>query len=464
MARTVDEIQTSIIASLEAIDPSIDVQKGPIFDFLLQPVPVELADTEARADRIARLVTAQLDEVATQEEVEAMATSFSVPLGTGKQSSGRAVFYTFARPTTDIPIPRGTLIGTTRQDFTFFVTDANLVLSAADADAYFNSARRRYEITANIEATSVGPDFDLPPFRINTLFTQIEGLDGVVNLERTQNGLDQEELALSVERIRTKFNGNDPEIGGGINSQIRNYAPDIVTDVNLVFPKDTEFRRSTSRPAIDAYVNGADAQSVDQSFVAIGGEQDIALEQPPVISVESVTVNGTEVDFAFLQDTSATIGGSNIAEDRVILESPVTTSDVVAITYTRDKLIDDLQTDLFNPDDRTFETDILAKRRKATPIVIQLTAKVLPSFDPNRTSDAIESALFDFVETGLFAEELLPEPIRQQIKDEVGGISELRFTKFQRLSGSTLDVEVITLAKNEVAQIDQASLVLDVRR
>lgn len=465
MARSIDEIQTSLIESIKNTDESIDVAKGPIFDFLLAPVPSVLAETEARADRIARLVTAQLDQVATQDEVEAMATSFSVPLGTGRASRGRATFFTVTRPTSDIPIPRGTIIGTPDRQLTFFVTNATLVMESANADAYYVASRRRYEITANIEATSVGPDFDLPPQRIRTVLTPITGIEGVANLTETSGGLTEESLATSVARIRAKFAGLDPDSGGGISSALRNYAPSTIVDVALVFPKDRFlFRRRTNRPAIDAYVNGEDLTEVTESFVAVGGEQDIVLEQPPVVSVESVAVNGSEVDFAFLPDTSREVGGSTRGQDRVYLTTPLSLNDVFEVTYTTDSVIGGAQTELFDAEGRAFDTDILVRRKRVVSIAISLSARVLTSFDQSRVSDAIEASLTEQVESGVFGEELKPEVIRQNIKDAVGGISEIRFKLFQRTEGAEVDVEVISLATNEVAVIDQSALSIDVRK
>ena len=125
MARTDAEIQQSLIESLQATDPSVDVRKGPVFDFLLRPVPPELQKTEADVERLTILTTIQLDDVATEAEIQAMATSFSIRLGGGKPSKTRnQVFFTFTAPLQDVVIDRGNLVGTIEQNLSAFGSKA----------------------------------------------------------------------------------------------------------------------------------------------------------------------------------------------------------------------------------------------------------------------------------------------------------------------------------------------------
>jgi len=86
------------------------------------------------------------------------------------------------------------------------------------------------------------------------------------------------------------------------------------------------------------------------------------------------------------------------------------------------------------------------------------------SFDTARVSDAIQAKLFEEVETGFFIDILQPETIRQDIRDQIAGVSNVRVTKFRRTSGGILDVETIEIAKNETPYIDQGRLKITVRR
>lgn len=464
MARTEDEIRQSLIESLRAVDQSVDVAKGPVYNFLLKPVPVELQKTEADVERLVILTTQQLGRVATQEEVEALATSFSIRLGGGRASrSSGQVFFTNRRPTEDIVINRGELVGTTDQRYTYFVSEQG-TLPAATADNFFNAATRRYELVLRCEATAVGPDFDLPPGRITRLLTSITGIDGTINITQYTGGQEAEALEESVDRIRAKLAGLDPETGGGLKSDIRNYDSENVTDVSLVYPKDrTLFRRLTNRPAIDAYVLGNVIETVQQTYTATGGETDIQLENVPAVTLNSVTVNGTDVTATLIQDETRQTGYSARATDYVLMPTGLTASDVVILNYDYDALIADMQTDLFEQE-RPFDTDVLARQAREVGIEIVVDATILPSGDEARTFTQIEAKLFEKVETEFFQDVLLPEVLREQIQDEVAGLNTLRFVRFRRTSGSLLDVESITLAKNERSVIDQDVLDIRVRK
>lgn len=465
MARTQDEIQQSLVESVQSQDPSTDVRKGPVYNFLLRPVPPELQKTEADAERIAVLTTQQLDEVATKAEIQALATSFSIRLGGGLSSKTKGQqFFAFAKPTQDIEIPRGVLVGTDDQRYTYFVTEP-VSIPVNTVDNFYNPQTRRYEIVTNAEATAVGPDFDLPRTRVGKLLTPIDGIDGTTNILDYTGGEVAEDLAGSVDRIRAKLAGLDPETGGGIISDIRNYDPENITDISLVYPKDRRlFKRLTNRPAIDAYVKGEVVESISETFVGFGGETQLRLTNLPARSVSSVRVNGAGVSYSFIQDTSFETGFSPQSTDFVLLAAPLLPADVAVVTYDYNILIADMQTDLFGLE-RSFDTDILAHEPRKFGVAIALDATVVASFDTARVFTNIEAVLFNEVEQDFFIDVLQPDIIAQKIKDEVAGLAaKPRFTTFRRSSGSVLEVDTIDLAKNEDSFIDQDQLRINVRR
>lgn len=464
MARTQDEILQSLVESLRAIDQSVDVAKGPVYNFLLRPVPIELQKTEADVERLTILTTQQLDRVATEDEIAALATNFSIRLGGGRASRTRnQTFYTSTRPTSDVAIDRGILIGTEDQRYTYFVSE-RAVLPANTIDNFYNAATRRYEISAPCEATAVGPDFDLPPTRVSKLITRVPGIDGTVNNNAYEGGQEAETGTNAVDRIRAKFAGLDPETGGGIKSDIRNFDPENVTDVSLVYPKDRAlFRRYTARPAIDAYVIGAAIETTSETYVATGGETTLSLAYQPVDTVTSVTVNGTNVTFDTIEDTSRETGGSAIATTYVLLETALVAADVVTTQYSYNALIYEMQDQLFGLE-RPFDTDVLAREPRILTVDVSIDATLLPSADEARVYVAIESKLYDLIETAYFQDILQPEIVREQLRDSVTGIATLRVTRFRRSTVSIADIETVPLQKNEVARINQNTLEIRVRK
>lgn len=465
MARTEEEIRESLVESVHAIDESVDVLKGPVYDWMIRPVPPELQKTEADVERLVILTTHQFDRVVTVAEIRAMATSFSIRLGGGKSSKTKAQqFYTYTKPTTDdIQIDRGVLVGTEDQQFTFLTTE-EASIPVNSADNFYNPQTRRYEITVDAEATSVGPEFDLPSTRVSRLLTPIEGVDGTTNILAYSGGAESEDLINSVARIQAKFAGLDPETGGGILSDIRNYDPENVTDVSLVYPKDRVlFKRGGNRPAIDAYVKGEDIDTVSETYTATGGELQVPLTYHPVRAVNGVTVNGSTTSFSFIQDTDPRTKGSPRSTDYVLLSSALFADDTVIISYDYNLLLWGVQTDLFTLE-RPFDTDVLVREPWDKPIIIEIDAAVVASLDTARAYTAIEAKLFELVESDYYLDVLQPDVIKQQIRDSVGRLSLLRIVKFKRASGGVLEVETIDVNKNESPSIDQAQLRINVRR
>jgi len=178
MARSAQQIQDSLVSSIQSVNPRADVTKGPIFDTLLQPVPVELAITEAEQDRLDTLVTFQFGDVATQEEAQAISTAFSLTPGQGAPSTGQVTYMAFAQPSQDLTVARGSLVSTADSQYIYLTTEQQ-TLPAEQASLYYNASTKAYELTVGIEAQAVGPDYDVSAYTITNMMSQITGFDSV---------------------------------------------------------------------------------------------------------------------------------------------------------------------------------------------------------------------------------------------------------------------------------------------
>ena len=463
MARTPEQVRKSLSASAAEADPTADLAKGPIYDLMLRPVAPEIAALEERQDSVRTLASLQLDKVTTEAEINAIGTAFGLPNVSGKPASCRQTFFTSSRPTSDIVIERGTLVGTTDSSRIFVVTERVVMLASA-ADAYYNAARRRYEITAKIESTSIGSDSNLPAFRIKRLFTTVTGLDrnGTENREAATGGTDRQSFSNYLRRIRLKFLGVNPETGAGIASQAFEYAPESISDVMMVYPKDRKvFRRDTGRPAIDLYVIGSLTESTSQRYVAIGGETSIALSSAPVLSIGSVQIDSAATTaYTLLSDPNPALTGSSRASDVLILTTPLTAGQVIDITYTYDALVSGMQANVFDANGRQFGTDILVRRPEEVPVSVQVDVTVLPSFDVSRATDAVNTIVFEYIETNVFIGVLLPETLQQRILDGVAGVSSVKIQRFTATNSGALPVEAINLQKNQIPTVDQTNLLI----
>lgn len=463
MAQTPEAIAEQLAQQVREEGSTMDVDKGPVYNFLIAPNAPVISDASTEAERIAKLVSHQFSEAATETEAEALASSFGVIPSEGGLSKGRVVYFSHTKPLVDRPVPRGSLVSTSDGTFAFFVSDDDAEMAASYADSYYNAATGRYELTVNIQAVAVGEDYDLPDGKINTMVDQVDGYDGVINNTRTSHGDPAQTNEELVERIRARFAGLLPESGGGIKSACREYAPTLVRDVNLVYPSDRAiFKRKTNRPAIDVYVLGDDLTQVTMSHIAVGGETIVDLELAPAHTVDKVLVNGTETEaYSFILDQTWETGGTATGTSYILFDAALVLGDEVAITYTYNKLIPDLQDNVFDPNqERPFDTDVLVREFREVGISIHISIKVLPSFGPAKVVSYVETEVFDYVEPDRWKDIVQPEAMAQLLREEVSGLSKVTITKFTRTLGGSVDIETVEASKAERLKVDQDNFVV----
>jgi len=460
MARSAKQISQSMETTVRTADSTSDVSKGPIFDLLMAPVAPELAFQEQNTEDLRTISTLQMDKVATKAEIQAIGTSFSLAALTGKATRYRQMFFTFTRPTTDLPIERGTLVGTTDASRVYQVLERVVMLSS-NADAYYNAVRRRYEITATIEATAIGESHNLPAYRVKKILTKLNGFDGTENTSTpVVYGSDSQTVTDYFNRIKKKFAGLNPSAGGGITTRVLEYAPTTITDINLVYPKDRDvFRRDTGRPAIDVYIIGEELDTAYQREIAVGGETSFVLDKPPVQEISSVQIDGESVSsYSLVQDSKPSTSGSARSSDRIVFSTAFEAGQGVEITYIYDSLVYNMQADLFDANGAEFSTDILVRRPQETPVVVKMDVTVLASADVNRATDSIKTLVFDYVETNKFTTSLIPEVLRQTILGSVSGVTNVKIQRFSSSLNGKLPIETIPIKKNQVPVVDQDTL------
>lgn len=465
MARDANLIRSSLEQTVTTADPSADLAKGPVFDLLLAPVAPELAETEQQVEDLRVLTSLQFDRVVTEAEVNAIGTAFGLPPVAGQPAGCQQTFWRSTIPLTDLPIERGQTVGTTDGSVTFVVTE-RVTMLAGQAASYYNAVRRRYEVTARTECTAVGDVGNLPAFRITRMMTRVAGFDGTENREAATGGSERQALAQYARRIRSRFLGNGTETGAGIKTQVFEFSPGHVTDVQLVYPADRrEFRRDTGRPAVDVIIVSNRTDQAVTRYQATGGESFIPLERVPVLAVTSVVIDGAvSTDWVLALDQDPATSMSARARDGIVLAAPLALGQVVDVTYKYDRMVRDIQDQVYDVGGRQFGTDLLARRPIDTPVTIQIDATVVPSFDENRATDAINTAVFNYVEVDQFVATLLPEQLVQTILRDVSGISSCRMMRFTPTRRGVLPVESISFLKNELPSVDQSTYLVRVHR
>lgn len=466
MARSVEDVSASMQQSIEAADPTIESRSGPVFNIMLQPVANEVARIEAEQERISALYSLQFQNVATSEETEALATNFGIQRAPGTKGSTPIFFFRFTRPQEPALVRRGALVSNLDGTLQYIVQE-DAVIDPENAEAFFNAARRTYEVSVNAEAVSPGERFNIPSFRINTLITPNSDFDGVENRAPVSGGSEEETQAQEVTRIRERFAGLNTGSVDGIKFAASNSFPEFIKDVSVIQPSSTLFLRRPTTPALDIYISGSNLEPVRQNYVALGGETQIEIASPPAIPSSLVlAINGNNVPDAVIVSDTGVLGGSVRATDIVLLSAPLAPGDVVTFAYNFNRLVLDVQ-DVYEPtnigDSLLFGTDILVYQGIEAPITVQMSIRVASSFDVPRTTDQVQNVVIDYVEKGTFGDTLFPEQLRETILTTVQGVSSLALSQFRRTDKSLRDVEIIELDQNELAQIDDETFSLSVR-
>lgn len=457
MARTEQQVLDDLAESVEEIDPTIDVHKGPLRGTYIDPFGGEIVDAEEKVEDLEQRYSSSYVSTLDTDSIDIYGENHGIGRGEGEAATGYVYFYTYTPPvaTDSYIVPQGAIVSD-RDGLYAYRVMYQVKLLGSRASAYYNAEKRWYEVRAQIEALASGDAYDVPQGRIQRILSDLPDFSGVDQRSRASGGHAIETNTDYMERIDTKLNGLALGAMGGVESTVRNYNPSAITDAVIVYSSDTTlFARPTSRPALDAYVIGSVLLEREQTYTAAGGETEIAFEHRPVRSVSSIYVNGSLVtNWEFLQDTSLEYGTSAHANDRVRFDTALVAGDDMVIAYTYNSLIEDANTYLNQPRIYLFETNTLAREGIPISIEIDINLTLLSTYDPQLAESSIISAIDSYLNAGKYRELLYANDLRQAISKEVPYATQVQITRFKRTDIGLLDVEVIELKKNEYPYTD----------
>ena len=215
-ARTEAQILESFKESAKLSDPTVDVEKGPLYSLLGRPLSKTLQPLEEEVDRLNKIYSVEFAQSATAEEAQAFLDNWGEVAGSGTPSTVRVFFMVFNRPRVDqvIPTPQGTLVGNVDQSLQYITLEAGEI-RGDQADLYFNPSRRTYEVSLLCQAVAIGPQYTLPAGRIISKVSLLPDIDGVENRERSSTGESAETRQQQIERVQQKFFGLAVNTGNG---------------------------------------------------------------------------------------------------------------------------------------------------------------------------------------------------------------------------------------------------------
>jgi len=467
MARTEQQVLDDLAASVEDIDPTIDVHKGPFRGSYISPFGAEIVDAETKVEDLGKRYSTSYVETLDDASIDLYGENHGVGRGEGEVATGFVYFFTYTPPVSgdSYIVPQGAIVSDRDGIYAYRVI-YQVTLLGSRASSYYNAEKRWYEVRAQVEALAAGDAYDLPIGRIQRILSDVPNFSGVNQRSRVSGGAQIETNTDYMERIDTKLHGLALGSMGGIESTVRNYNPSSITDAVIVYSSDkTLFSRPTSRPAMDAYIIGQVGQTREQTYSAAGLETEIALDRVPAKSVDSIYVDGSllpDTEYELFLDTSTEYGTSALADDRVRLVTPLTAGQEVVITFQYNSLVGDLNTYLNQPRIYLFETETLAREGIPVGVEIAVTVTLLSTYDPQLAESSVISAIESYISSGKYRELSYAEDLRKAITSEVPYATQVQISTFKRADEGILEVEVIELNKNQYTYTDDTLYTINI--
>ena len=258
MARSKEQVADSIRASINGIDNRLDLKVGPLWDYLIAPIPPELSAIESRIDTLKVYYSPNFANVATPSEARDFAVNFGTGPSIGNFAQAGIVFYKSSPPAAGLTytVPIGALVQTIDGTLVYRTTQS-ATMSGDYAATYFNPSTQRYEVTVRVEAVAPGIKYNIPANHIKRMQANITGFDGIIQITDAVGGTEPEDSAEVARRVQEKFKGLEKNSMSGIVTTIKDAEPSYVRTVNVVRPTDRiEFRRLTIGPSLDVYAQG----------------------------------------------------------------------------------------------------------------------------------------------------------------------------------------------------------------
>lgn len=470
MARTKDQIADSLKASITGIDNRLDLKVGPLWDYLISPIPPELASLESRIEILKRYYSPNFSIVATSQEARDFAVNFGTGPSIGNFARTTIVFYRNSAPSSGLTytVPIGALVMTIDGNLVFRTTQSG-TMSGDYAATYFNPSTQRYELAIAVEAVAPGIKYNIPANHIRKMQPLIGGFDGLMQYAAAAGGTEPEDSQAVAARVQEKFKGLERNSIGGITTTIKEAEPSYAGTVTVVKPTDRmEFRRLTSGPSLDVYVQGQNTIPFTEDYLAYGGEPTVPiLVNRTVTGITSLSINGNAIDstlWTFIPDTSLEYQFSTRANPLLQIDKTIALSanDLVEIVGVKNDLLDSLQA-LFANDNSLFYTDVLLRSFLALPVVVSLEARITTG-DPDTIRSNIMTLLTYYIEplTGI-PTLLIPDTIKSILKQSIPEIDTVKILEFRRKYGSISTVETIAPYKNQEPLFDTVAASITVR-
>lgn len=388
---SVETILTRIKKRIAYANPEIDLTNGNVTtDLGVDANAEEFNSLDENLQRIKLLYLLE-NEAFTDEEADALANSLGIPRILASRATttlriGLAAAPAFGMSVTYSAGSTVATAGTSGAQKTFVLTSDGIITSTTP----FNPNSGYYECSVSIQATEAGTASNVGQGTINTVVSMTSSADIIYNPDSVTNGSDIETTDELLTRIKQ-------HLAGLVSGTIPYYEETVSEDQRVVdlVVVDPDHEYSLRGPAsIDVYIQGSQISSYNQ--LVSSRQQSVDLDKKPVVLgsavVSYIDNNGnpgsyTEGDgFTLVKDTTSFVATSTKAHDKLVWDNTTynfikTLNEDYTISYSYNRLVEDLQTQLTARDVKTIGADILVKETTSADTTMAFGIVTLPGFD-----------------------------------------------------------------------------------
>ena len=389
MAKTAEEIRSSLKKSIVYENPNIDVESGSVAsDLGINAFSDELASVYTEQDRNKKLYMMDASSFSA-EEADNLAASYGLYRLEATKATGEVIFCASKLPDSgsQYTIPVGTLVSTSgdTDGAKQYITVTTGVINQSTV---LNPKTNYYEANVTVQAVSAGTSGNVAAGTINRILSGISGSTAVYNNNSIVNGTEQETTEELIARVKLKLRGF--VYGTKASYEAKVYEDPRVLDCVVVDPDNKYSVRGPG--SIDLYVLGSEPATYSQTVTDPASNQSVRLERGPYITGTTMYVelpDGSQVDdshFTVERDETTVYAGSYIANDRLVWNTDYFNSTVVnfqyyVIVYTYNKLIGDIQDTFTSSDYRIITSNVLVKRTEQIDVKMDFDIVTLPGYD-----------------------------------------------------------------------------------
>lgn len=441
-----------LTSSVKQLDSRVDMEKGPIAT-MAYGFATQGSRTESLSTYLQSLYQFSDPSLIRDEDMYELMLDFGKDPNVAHLAKVTVYFFRNTRPQEGETyyIRTGTIVSTSDGRLSYQVIEER-TMNGNIPDVYFNSSEGRYEISAVCEAIAVGTDFNVPPNTINTIRTVQDDFDGCVNKTYARRGDDPPDKYGQRNIIWNAMQGGNQDVAGQINVLISDMAPTGVDDYEIVTSTDlVNFRRlSTMQGKIgyDVYMITDSIVETTDTGTASGGESFLSFDRKPVVSVQYVAVDGTQVPFSLDVDTSDAFRGSPSANDRVELASALQPGQTWEVSYLYYDVVYGTNSALQSRT-KLFGSDVLVRVADTVDIYIAGNVTAFATAELSDVIDDIRAYTQNYFRNPdnpgtpyqKFVRLLDPSDYQRSVETTVNGVQEFQLTRFARLDRATMDIE-----------------------